>query len=263
MVVRQPAFCRLLPYRITLIIIVIPCFNEADRLAAGPFLSFLAEHREIELLFVDDGSSDSTAARICDMENRANGRVSLLRLPKNQGKAEAVRQGVLHSLQKPAHHIAYWDADLATPLGAIIEFTEFTTAAYGKKMICGARVQRLGADIKRHWYRHYPGRIIAACISIILGLPLYDSQCGAKLIERDLAEQIFAEPFLSPWLFDVELIARVIGLVGRKKAAQIIYELPLSHWTDVGNSKISLAYLPRIPFELIRIYRHYRHQLHR
>ncbi len=244
-----------------MIVIVIPCFNEAVRLNTEAFIAFLDSSSEIELLFVDDGSTDETADRLSLIERQADGRVSLLRLPQNQGKAEAVRQGILSGLKREASHLGYWDADLATPLTLIQTFAELVDRNPQKKLICGARIRRLGAHIHRHWYRHYPGRLIATCISLILGLPVHDSQCGAKLIERQLASEIFTEPFISTWFFDVELIARTIGLVGKEEAMKIICELPLSQWSDIGNSKISLMYLPKIPVELMRIYAHYQQQL--
>ena len=244
-----------------LITIIIPCFNEAARLEPEPFLSFLKDTANIHLLFVDDGSKDETISRLEVLRQQVSDRISLLKLPQNQGKGEAIRQGVIHAANAPITHIGYWDADLATPLTAVPEFVEFTSPIYNKKMICGARVLRLGAQISRHWYRHYPGRIAATCISIILGLPFYDTQCGAKLIEKELAVKIFADPFVNPWLFDVELVARIVVLYGRKQAAQLIYELPLSSWTDVDGSKVSLGYLMRVPYELLRIYWRYRRQL--
>jgi dolichyl-phosphate beta-glucosyltransferase len=107
--------------------------------------------------------------------------------------------------------------------------------------------------INRHWHRHYPGRIIATIISMISGLPFYDTGCGAKLIERTLAEQLFAKPFISPWLFDVKLITRIVQTFGKQEAGNIILELPLDSWPDIGDLKISLNYPPKVPYELIRI----------
>ena len=104
--------------------------------------------------------------------------------------------------------------------------------------------------------------MIAFWINAIIRLPVHDTQCGAKLIEADLAAKIFAEPFISSWLFDVELFARIIGLYGRQQAARKIYEVPLRRWTDVGDSKISPAYVPKIPVELFRIYWKYRTDMH-
>ncbi len=240
-----------------MIVIVIPCFNEAHRLSPGPFVSFLASSDDLSFIFVDDGSTDETAEKLEQISAQTAGKSSVLRLGNNQGKAEAVRQGVLLALKGEPAHVGYWDGDLATPLSEIPSFIEYSTDQT-RKMIFGSRIQRLGAHIERHWYRHYPGRVIAFWINVILKLPVHDTQCGAKLIKADLARQIFTEPFISSWLFDVELFARIIGLYGRQQAAGMIYEVPLQRWADVGESKISVTYLPKIPVELFKIYWKYR-----
>jgi len=240
-------------------IIIIPCFNEAERLKADPFLAFAEASREVKLLFINDGSTDNTAEVIKAVGDKAPAQISALHLKKNQGKAEAVRHGVLHALGRPCEYIGYWDADLATPLSAIPQFVKCFEQDPERKLVCGARVKRMGAQINRHWYRHYPGRVVATIISMILGLPFYDTQCGAKIMERTLAEQLFTKPFISPWLFDVELIARIVQAIGRQEAEKRILELPLESWTDIGDSKIPLSYLPRVPYELLKIYRTYRH----
>lgn len=236
--------------------IIIPCFNEAERLNSTQFLDFIEDNQGVQFFFVNDGSTDNTKQLIDDLQNQAPGQISSLHCSKNKGKAEAVRQGILQAVNTSVHYVGYWDADLATPLSAIPRFLNCFKDQ--RKMICGARVQRMGADIDRHWYRHYPGRIIATIVSTILGLPFYDTQCGAKIIERTLAEQIFSKPFISPWLFDVELIARIINKYGPEQARSMIFELPLENWTDIGDSKISMAYIPKIPIELLKIYTHYR-----
>ncbi|RZW25493.1 MAG: glycosyltransferase [Desulfobulbaceae bacterium] len=252
-------FCRQ-PKRSPLIAIVIPCFNEAHRLSPGPFVSFLGGSADLFFIFVDDGSTDQTAVKLEQIDAQTGAKSRVLHLGTNQGKAEAVRQGILLALEDEPDHVGYWDGDLATPLSEIPSFIEYSNDPT-RKMLFGSRIQRLGAEIERHWYRHYPGRVIAFWINAILKLPVHDTQCGAKLIKTDLARQIFAEPFISSWLFDVELFARIIGLFGRRQAAGMIYEIPLQRWADVGESKISLAYLPKIPVELFRIYRKYRKDL--
>lgn len=242
------------------ITIVIPCYNEAQRLDTSAYVAFLTAEPGVHLVFVNDGSTDSTSARLAQIEQQAPDRVTLIELPVNQGKGGAVRSGILAGLKNSPCWLGYWDADLATPLTEVSVFADLVAAQPYIRLLCGSRILRMGAHIQRHWYRHYPGRIIATCISLVLGLQVYDTQCGAKLIEPELAAEIFAEPFSSRWLFDVELIARIISLVGRQEAERIIYEYPLSRWTDVGESKISLAYLPRIPIDLLRIYRRYHRQ---
>lgn len=242
-----------------MITIVIPCYNEAQRLNSEVFIQTLQENNEIGFLFVDDGSVDSTLELIEDIEKTGGkDRVSHLHFKRNQGKAEAVRKGMLHALKFSNSYIGYWDADLATPLSEIENFAHILETKNDVQVVCGARIQRLGANINRHWYRHYPGRLIATCISLMLGLPVYDTQCGAKLLSHSLVQELFEEPFISPWLFDVEVIARLIQIKGRGSVKNTLYEYPLNSWQDVGESKISFSYLPKIPIELARIRHHYR-----
>ena len=96
-------------------VLVVPCYNEAPRLASEPWLEFVDEADRFSLLFVDDGSSDDTARvleRLCDQRP---GRLAWKRLPQNLGKAEAVRAGVLEAFERTPDTIGFWDADLATP----------------------------------------------------------------------------------------------------------------------------------------------------
>lgn len=245
-----------------MVTIVIPCYNEADRLAQACFVEFIKKNPDITFLFVNDGSTDTTPALITSMIVQAGTRMTLLNLPDNVGKAEAIRSGVLQTLaERPAGYIGYWDADLATPLAAIHDLIKAASTDPAKRFVCGSRIRRMGAKIERRWLRHYLGRAFATAASNILDLPFYDTQCGAKLIERNLATRIFSQPFISQWLFDLELIFRVIETLGRPEACQTIYEFPLKEWKDIGASKIKISYLPRIPCELFRIRRAYRHSL--
>ena len=245
-------------------LIIIPCYNEATRLEPDQFINFCMASPDTSFLFVDDGSTDATSSIIESMAAASSGRIDLLPYRKNRGKAEAIRAGILHAATQSSHrHIGYWDADLATPLSAISELTALARANTARLFILGSRVRRMGASIDRLWLRHYFGRVFATIASTILDLPIYDTQCGAKLIDRELAMEIFAQPFISPWLFDVELIARTIASRGRTKAHHIIYEHPLVQWRDVGKSKVPLTYLPKIPYELFRIYHTYRLALSR
>lgn len=243
------------------IAIIIPCFNEAARLEPDTFTTFLKKNSQFYFIFINDGSTDATPDKLDTLRRCAPGQTTVISLPENSGKAQAIRIGVQEALRSPFNFIGFWDADLATPLTELHSFEAIIAENETIQMICGSRVKRLGSTIERFWYRHYAGRIVATCISIILNLPVYDTQCGAKIFKRELAETIFIDPFISRWLFDIELIARIIGQLGRKFTLESIHELPLKSWKDMSDSKISPFYLPKVPLELARISYRYRAQL--
>ena len=192
-------------------IIVIPCYNEAQRLPIHAFKAFAyAEHPQ-RFLFVNDGSTDGTVRVLKTLHDDDPERYALCALPRNVGKAEAVRTGVLLAFAAGPDYIGYWDADLATPLETIPTFCTLLDAQPNLEMVFGARVRLLGRSIERSVLRHYLGRMFATAASITLGLGIYDTQCGAKLFQASPAMQsLFQEPFLTRWLLDVEILARLI-----------------------------------------------------
>ena len=128
-------------------------------------------------------------------------------------------------------------------------------------LVMGARVRLLGRTILRSPYRHYFGRVFATLASLTLRLPVYDTQCGAKLFRvSETTMSVFREPFLSRWIFDVEVLARLgraLGVTGRGTAGAVV-EFPLTRWTDMAGSKVRPSDFLRAGSELIRIRRHYR-----
>lgn len=222
--------------------LVVPCFNEEARLRPEAFVSFVERRPEISFVFVDDGSSDGTAEVLERMASERPDRIRAVRLPRNRGKAEAVRRGVLTALEDEPDFFGYWDADLATPLEALPEFLRVLRERPEVEIVMGARVRLLGRRIRRRRARHYPGRVFATLVSLLLDLPVYDTQCGAKLFRSvSRTRSVFSEPFSVGWIFDVEMLARYVGLVRADPAAPspeaTIYELPLREWTDVEGSK--------------------------
>ena len=233
-------------------ILVVPCYNEEHRLRVDAFAAFFAAVPDVDVIFVDDGSRDQTAAVILAFCEKYPARAGLLQLPRNAGKAEAVRQGFLAALAKPADLVGFWDADLATPLEAVPTFLAQFAARPDLEMVLGSRVLMLGRAIERHKLRHYAGRCFATIVSWILKLPTYDTQCGAKLFRATpTLVRIFGSPFLSRWVFDVEILARLSeerARSGGLPAADCVAELPLQAWKDVKGSKIG-------PFEIFRVVR--------
>lgn len=222
--------------------LIVPCYNEASRLEIESFRSFLRRGFCGRILFVDDGSSDETLKVLQELEREFEDRVRVLSYKPNRGKAEAVRSGILHGLDRLQPDIVgFWDADLATPLDTVYAFLNVFDEHPEIEMVFGARVKLLGRDVRRRALRHYLGRIFATVVSTMLRLPIYDTQCGAKLFRIEShTRQLFAEPFLSKWVFDVEIIARYLRLYRRdtKQMERIVYEYPLETWVDIAGSKV-------------------------
>ena len=241
-----------LPTRLQL---VVPCYNEAPRLDTDAFVRFVAARSDVGLLFVNDGSTDTTAQVLEQLAEKCAGRVDTVLLPKNRGKAHAVQRGIVAAMDKQPELVGYWDADLATPLDAIDEFIRVLDTHPDIDIVIGSRVKLLGRRIDRHAHRHYAGRVFATAASLALGLDVYDTQCGAKIFRvTPEIRRVFASPFVSKWVFDVELLARYASVVGRGRAGSSIYELPLTTWTDVPGSKVRMRHAMRALWDIARIW---------
>ena len=223
------------------------------------FRRFLDSH-DIAFVFVDDGSRDATLKVLNEIRTGREHRVDVLPLERNQGKAEAVRRGMAYALERPFHYVGFWDADLATPLDSIPSFVELLDERPAVDMVFGARVKLLGRQIERRASRHYLGRVFATAVSYVLRLPIYDTQCGAKLFRANpTTRALFRAPFISRWIFDVEVIARFIAETGSTRlAAEKIYEFPLMQWADIQGSKLKGSDFGAAARDLLRIYRTYR-----
>jgi dolichyl-phosphate beta-glucosyltransferase len=241
--------------------IVIPCYNEAARFPVEDFLTFAGTHPEIRFLLVNDGSKDETMALLQRLRAGREEQIEVLDQRVNGGKGEAVRCGMLRALeQEGCLYAGFWDADMATPLEAIGELTEVLAKRPGVMMIFGARVKLLGRRVERRAVRHYLGRVFATTVSVLLKLPIYDTQCGAKLFRvTPRMRELFADPYCSRWVFDVEIIARFIRQQRYDMAAvaEAIYEFPLQEWRDVAGSKVRPKDFFRAFFDVLRIRRLY------
>lgn len=233
--------------------LVVPCFNEASRILSERFAAGFAGPNRCAFCFVNDGSTDNTSDVLARLRSLAPELVEVVTLDANRGKAEAVRQGVLHALSwRQFEFVGYWDADLATPLSEIARFLELMQRHPRCEFILGSRVKRLGATIERRGVRHVVGRMFATMTSLLLDLPVYDSQCGAKLLRAGTASKLFSDAFVTRWLFDVELLVRLRQLEGYDGLAAAM-EVPLGEWRDVGGSKLRIASMLKSPLDLLRI----------
>lgn len=238
--------------------VIIPCYNEADRLPTAEYLNFLQSNHEVRLVFVNDGSSDSTLQVLAKLQEAYPNNVEVLDLTQNVGKAAAVRAGILHCLSSESRYeiFGYLDADLATSLEEW--FTISQSIQQDVLFSFGARISKIDNFISRKKYRHYSGRVIATFISIALNFPVYDTQCGCKVFRRDAAELVFKDGFLSRWLFDVEIFFRLRNRFGAENMSRICREIPLHRWHDVAESKVKFTYFFRLWIDLFLIAKKYR-----
>ena len=238
-------------------VVVVPCFNEAARLDVEAFADFTGR-ADAQFLFVDDGSTDDTLRVLHELESLCPARIRVHALPSNVGKAEAVRLGLLEACRSRPTYVAFWDADLATPLDDIVPFIQLLDARPDIEMVFGSRVNLLGRAVHRRLLRHYVGRVFATAAAAVLGIGIYDTQCGAKMFrvsDRFIAQ--LAQPFIGGWIFDVEMIAREIDSrrgTNLPRTATIIYEYPLTVWRDVAGSKIKVRDWFMVGANLGRIY---------
>lgn len=237
--------------------LVIPCFREAHRLSPEAFLSFLDGDPAARLLLVDDGSPDRTLEVLRRLEAERPDRIAVLALPENRGKGEAVRAGLRHAMDAGSDLVGFWDADLSTPLAAVADFRAVFADRPDVRWVIGSRWRGLGRDIERNPARHYLSRVFATVASVVLGLAVYDTQCGAKILRADpLLQAVLADPFVSRWIFDVELLARFAaahraGTAPDPQAA--VYELALDTWHHDGRSHVRPGDFGRAFTDLWRI----------
>ncbi len=231
------------------IALVIPCKNEYWRLDISAFLDAIRAFPWLTLLFVDDGSTDDTAETLAFLDKQSPA-IQAIYLPRNVGKAAAVYTGIQTLLARTqADWVGFWDADLAAPLSELKAFHDELERNPDAQAVLGARWPHLGAQIDRTLLRNAVGTLMKALIRRVLRVPVYDTQCGAKIFRRDLAKRIFAEPFRSKWLFDVELLRRI----PLRTMHHAVIEHPLSVWHDVPGSKLKLMDSARVFLDLLRM----------
>lgn len=207
---------------------VIPAFNEASRLPGS--LAELKAFAEtlpypVEVVVVNDGSTDNTVAVV--RERMATWPALRLIEGPHQGKGGAVKAGVRAATGR---YIAFADADFAM---AAAEFARFTPALLERYPVAIGTREGPGAQrFNEPAYRHLMGRAFNKFVQIALLSGIQDTQCGFKVIRREVAQELCQRQTISGWGFDVELlvIARLHGYA--------ITEVPIP-WTHVAGSRVN------------------------
>ena len=236
----------------TAVTVVVPCYNETDRIDPSTFVA-MTSVPDVSVLFVDDGSTDGTAAYLAEAI-APHGSLTVLRLDRNVGKGEAVRAGMLHAIEHGAAFVGYLDADGATDPQEWLRLAGILQADPDVDVVLGSRVAMLGYDIKRRRIRHYTGRVFATLAAVALREAVYDTQCGAKVFTvTPRLTSALGTPFRTRWVFDVELLQRLLAPASSAQQgtpARVIEE-PLRSWVDRGGSKLSVRETCRSVFDVI------------
>ena len=219
---------------------VIPCFDEAQRLDGDQVVALA--RGGLDVLLVDDGSRDATVATMRAIAGRASERVEILELGEHVGKAEAVRRGLRHATgDTDVAIVGYCDADFATPADEVVRLAAALERRPDLTAVIGSRVDLLGHEVERPWFRTIGNRVYSAAASRLLGARIRDTQCGAKFFRTGTSLAVAtSEPFADAWGFDAELLGRLIA--GRAPAEPVvpttIGEVPLERWAHVPGSKL-------------------------
>lgn len=240
------------------IAIVIPCYNEEKRFMVDSFWEFYHKN-DYTYCLVNDGSKDKTGEFLLNLQKGKEDRIKVINRQENKGKAESVREGMLHCIKEEDYDwVGFFDADFSTPLKELEPMIDLTKKHSKLNMVIGSRFKRMGGDIQRRMVRFYIGRVFATITANLLKLPIYDTQCGAKIFKGNTVLPLFDKPFLSSWLFDVEILFRYIKIHGTPKTIDTVVEYPLSQWIEIPGSKIKFTDFLVLPLQLFKLYFHYK-----
>ena len=206
-------------------------FNEEKRFKEA-FLNL--SKTDFYFVLVNDGSTDKTQDIIQALSKRCPKKITALTMAHNSGKAESVRQGMLYAYETfpDAAWIGFWDADFSAPIAEAPLMLRYAQNE-DSDIVFGSRIKKIGSHIQRGLKRHFMGRFFCTAVDLLFQLNSYDSQCGAKFFRRKAIPDAFLEPFISKWIFDIEIILRV-------RQQFRVTEYPLRNWREVGGSKLNI-----------------------
>jgi len=219
---------------LTSLSIVVPAYNEEHRLPStlekvGEWMR-ARQFAFCELLVVDDGSTDRTAALV-EAYAQSHPCVRLIRNPGNRGKGFAIRNGMLAA---HGEWILYSDADLSTPIEELDRLYEGAKAQKAHIAIGSRAIDRSLVSVHQSPFREYSGRFFNLIMRLVTGLAFNDTQCGFKLYQSAAAQIVFSRQILNGFSFDVE------DLYIAKRCGIRAVEVPV-RWANVEGSKVRLS----------------------
>lgn len=229
--------------------IVIPAYNEERRLpvalaAVRTYLDSSTRYSKAEILVVDDGSRDGTAALV-ESVAQTDPRIRLLRNPGNRGKGYSVRHGMLEAVND---WVLFSDADLSAPIEELDKLLDAAVARNAQIAIGSRALDRSLIGVHQDQFREIAGIVLNRMMRLVTGLRFADTQCGFKLFRRDAAREVFSRQQIERFSFDVEdlYIARLLGISA--------IEIPV-RWNNVEGTKVSFMVGPKFVLDLFQIHK--------
>jgi dolichyl-phosphate beta-glucosyltransferase len=214
--------------------IVIPAYNEAVRLSntLHRVVDYLCENwPEAELIVVDDGSVDNTAALARQIFEDSGGlRTSVISYKSNLGKGRAVRLGLLAARGSVT---LFSDADLSTPITETPKLVEPILKGECDVAFGSRALDRELIGVHQPWRREQGGRVFNLVVRLATGLPFWDTQCGFKAFRMDVCRPLVEAATVDRFGFDVELIYLAY------RAGLKLREIPV-RWDHNEGSKVSV-----------------------
>ncbi len=211
-------------------------YNEERRLNSDLIIKSLGI---TDIVAIDDGSSDGTLKRLKELSHLSG--FKILSSKNNLGKGNVLQwafQELLKEIDLSQYEwIGYWDADFSAPIDELLLMIDYSKNIQNCQVVWASRMEKNNAKINRRWVRFVLGRLFNLVSSFLLRHKLYDSQCGAKIFSSAAAKIAFSNPFISRWLFDLEIFLRLM-----QTGAISVHEYPISKWSHVKGSKVSLLW---------------------
>ena len=244
-----------------LLSLIIPAFNEAGRI--GPsiekaFRYLESQDYDAEIIVVDDGSSDNTAASVQEaFANKPSGleRITTRFIPLgvNAGKGAAVRKGMLEANGTIR---IFTDADFSTPITQVAKIIPFI-ASGEFDVVIGSRAAEGRALVKKHqpWYREMMGRFYNVLVQLVVFRGIKDTQCGFKGFSDHAAQILFSKQQVKGFSFDVEVLYLA------RRYGYRIREVAVEWYNDERSTVGALTDSAKMFWELLRIRKLHRHDL--
>jgi len=224
--------------------VIIPAYNEEKRiektlLSVHEYLS--RQQYDYEILVVNDGSKDGTAALVSSLSSRVSN-LKLVDNKENHGKGWVVRQGMLEAR---GDYRLFMDADNSTTVDHIVGFLPYFSEGFDV-VIGSRRIKGSDIAVKQPLFRDFLGGVFRLIVHALVPLGVKDSQAGFKMFSRKAVETIFPKQTIFRWAFDVEIlsIARKLGFK--------IKEAPIK-WVNDTESKVKVSGMVKMLFEVLQV----------